>query len=686
MASDGNLWSVQAGSPAVLSVAAGRGLVNGTGAMAPLVATLGSVTATDSDVLARYTSGDYAHDQGALVAGFSGPGTSYAAGFDAAGGTPGLSILRSSNGAVTRVTGAPFPAVNGTAYWERLRVQRASAGDVVSVRAWPDGSPEPGTWALTFTDPTPLPAGLAGVAALDDGRGWSIDSFWAGLPPVVPASVPPPTPFAEDTFATRTVTDGWGTASDGNPWNQQTGWDHRLSVANGAGHVVGARDMSTMRSTLGAVTATDATLVARYTSQDYGNDDGHLLFRYSGPGSYYLAGLDSPLGSPELNVMRMSNGVQARVANVAFPAVNATSYWEMASIQTSGTTAVIKVKAWAEGTPEPTTWNLMYTDAAPLPGGTAGMEAWDSGKGWAVDSFAATPLVASSPTPAPTPAGTPTPAPSTAPASPPSPPTPTQTPSPAPAPTPLGPVGTDPSGVAMPTGNIPGWTPVFADDFTGASLNTSAWGTYNGQPGGDPGGCWDPSHVLVSGGMLHLETFQDVAAKTRQGCSSSWVSGGVSSARAFSQTYGKYLVRMRAGVGHGVSAIALLWPSTSGVWPPEVDFYEDGNGARTDMSATLHCGSNGNDSCQVQKSITVDFSQWHTLGVEWSPGVLNYTIDGQVWATVTNADGAVPTIPMEFDLQAQAGTCGVQFAPCPDSTTPSMVDYQIDWVAAYKPA
>ncbi len=104
------------------------------------------------------------------------------------------------------------------------------------------------------------------------------------------------------------------------------------------------------------------------------------------------------------------------------------------------------------------------------------------------------------------------------------------------------------------------------------------------------------------------------------------------------------------------------------------------------MAATLHCGSNGNDGCQIQKMLTMDFSQWHTIGVEWSPGVLNYTVDGTIWATVTNSSqGNVPTIPMEFDLQTQAGTCSDSFAPCPDSTTPSLVDYQIDWVVAYKP-
>jgi beta-glucanase (GH16 family) len=231
-----------------------------------------------------------------------------------------------------------------------------------------------------------------------------------------------------------------------------------------------------------------------------------------------------------------------------------------------------------------------------------------------------------------------------------------------------------PSGAAIPTGNLPGWQQVFADDFAGTSLNASNWGTYQGQPGGDPGGWWDPSHVVVHNGLLELQTYQDPAFGNR------WVSGGLSSARALKQTYGKYLVRFRMDKGNGIGGIGLLWPSDGG-WPPEIDFVEDGGGNRTDTSATLHYGSSDN---QVQRSVSADFSQWHTIGVEWTPGTLTYTLDGAVWATVVNVN--VPAVPMEMDLQTQAGTCGDQWAPCPDATTPAHVNLQVDWVVAYKMA
>jgi beta-glucanase (GH16 family) len=226
----------------------------------------------------------------------------------------------------------------------------------------------------------------------------------------------------------------------------------------------------------------------------------------------------------------------------------------------------------------------------------------------------------------------------------------------------------------MPTGNLPGWVMAFSDDFTGNALDTAAWGAYSGQPSGDPGGFWDPSHVVVHDGMLELLTYRDPRWDNR------WVSGGVSSAPALRQAYGKYLVRFRMDRGDGIAGVLLLMPS-NGDWPPEIDFAEDGGGPRSSTTATLHYGS-AND--QTQYSVSTDFSEWHTIGVEWMPGSIVYTLDGRTWARVSSP--AVPVGAMEFDAQTQAGTCGDPYDPCPDASTPSRVDMQIDWVVAYRPA
>lgn len=216
------------------------------------------------------------------------------------------------------------------------------------------------------------------------------------------------------------------------------------------------------------------------------------------------------------------------------------------------------------------------------------------------------------------------------------------------------------------------WHRIFFDSFS-RGLQPRRWGRYSGQPRGDPGGWWAPSHVVVRHGIVSLETYRDRRFGDR------WVSGGFSSGPALKQTYGRYEIRLRMDRGKGVAVVALLWP-VSDHWPPEIDFAEDGgeDKARNQVTATLHYGSHNG---QIQRSVSGDFTRWHTLGVQWLPSELVYTLDGRAWAVAKGAE--VPSEPMELDIQTQAGTCGDPSAPCPDATTPPRVNAQINWVAAY---
>lgn len=216
------------------------------------------------------------------------------------------------------------------------------------------------------------------------------------------------------------------------------------------------------------------------------------------------------------------------------------------------------------------------------------------------------------------------------------------------------------------------WHRVFFDDFK-HGLDRAKWGRYSGQPGGDPGGWWEPSHVVVRNGVLNLETYRDRRYGGR------WVSGGLSNARALKRTYGRYEVRFRMDAGKGVAGILLLWPVRDH-WPPEIDFAEDGGrtGRRHSMSATLHYGE---ENHIIQREVRADFTRWHTMGVVWTPSKLVYTLDGRPWGRVSSRH--VPSEPMELAMQTQAGTCGDRYAPCPDSTTPAEVNMQIDWVRVF---
>lgn len=219
------------------------------------------------------------------------------------------------------------------------------------------------------------------------------------------------------------------------------------------------------------------------------------------------------------------------------------------------------------------------------------------------------------------------------------------------------------SGMAPPASSaLSGYSQSYVYDFSSATSLPSGWYDFTGQPGGDPGAQWASSHVVVGDGMLSLNTWQDPAYNDE------WVAGGVCQC-GLANTYGAYFVRSRV-TGAGPTQVQLLWPT--GSWPPEIDFNETG-GTTTGTSATVHFDSTNE---QDQRTLTIDMTQWHTWGVIWTPTSITYTVDGQVWGTVTVAS-EIPDQPMTLDLDQQTW-CQSGWA-CP--TTPQ--SEQINWVAEY---
>jgi beta-glucanase (GH16 family) len=227
--------------------------------------------------------------------------------------------------------------------------------------------------------------------------------------------------------------------------------------------------------------------------------------------------------------------------------------------------------------------------------------------------------------------------------------------------------------VPMP-GDIPGWKRTFADDFNGS---LSQWGLYEGQPGGDPGGWFRRSHVTTVDGKAVIKASRE---DTPNG--NIYASGGMNSGRSFSQTYGRFEFRFRMDEGYGVSFALLLWPNQE-IWPPEIDIAEDRGKGRDLLHTSLHYGT-ANDHHQIMRDHDgVDTTRWHTAGVEWRPGRLDYLLDGDVWATVESDN--VPDIAMVIAIQSQAWFCqgAGGWSDCPNSTTPPVVNLEVDWVVAY---
>jgi beta-glucanase (GH16 family) len=235
--------------------------------------------------------------------------------------------------------------------------------------------------------------------------------------------------------------------------------------------------------------------------------------------------------------------------------------------------------------------------------------------------------------------------------------------------------GSSPSGVPMPVGDLPGWHQTFTEDFNGGDL-AKRWYSYNGQPGGDPGGWFMSSHVSERDGSLVINGSLENTPNGRL-----YATGGISNAKSFSQTYGKFEARFRMDDGWGINYALLLWP-TDNSWPPELNFAEDLGEGRQVTTATVHWGGPGAaHQFDPQFLYGYNFTDWHTVGVEWTPNGATVQIDGRNWHTFPASE--VPRVPMSMALQTQAWVCGGSFSTCPDGRTPANVNLQVDWVVAY---
>jgi beta-glucanase (GH16 family) len=211
------------------------------------------------------------------------------------------------------------------------------------------------------------------------------------------------------------------------------------------------------------------------------------------------------------------------------------------------------------------------------------------------------------------------------------------------------------------------FTQVFTDQFD--TLNTATWTRYNGIPTCCPQSGWAKTHVVATDGAMNILTYPDPARGNK------WTSGGVSMARSVNQTYGQWTIRFRMDKGAGTGMDVALRPQGSGTVVDWAEESTDHGADRNLETATLHYGST-----RVHAHVNGDFSQWHIMTLQWTPGKIVVMLDGTPWATYTSH---VPTAPMHLVMQSEVGTNGFA-GVMPNATTPGKVAFQIDYVNVSK--
>jgi Glycosyl hydrolases family 16 len=243
-----------------------------------------------------------------------------------------------------------------------------------------------------------------------------------------------------------------------------------------------------------------------------------------------------------------------------------------------------------------------------------------------------------------------------------------------------------PSGQAIPIGDLPGWKQIFTSDFNHGNVPVGGfpgkayaakWSENypDGTPdtaGQMPGGksAYYPSKVLsISNGVLdmYLHTENGIP----MGAAPSPIIGNATKSPYNSLLYGRYSVRFKSDALAGFKTAWLLWPD-SGVWPRdgEIDYPEQD--LTKAFYGAVHWSDGGKDTFETIQS-GASFTTWHTATTEWSPGRVEFFLDGRsIGVSTTN----VPHTPMHYILQTESCLTG-----CPAPSTSGHLD--VDWVAIW---
>lgn len=233
-----------------------------------------------------------------------------------------------------------------------------------------------------------------------------------------------------------------------------------------------------------------------------------------------------------------------------------------------------------------------------------------------------------------------------------------------------------PPAVVLPVGiNDPALRLVFSDEFDGNSLDRSKWRSDGRWNIGTS--CLSDQNISVNNGSLHLRALRDSTL-----CGALWSGATIQTSYTdgpgFQYAYGVLEARVKIPPGLG------LW---EGVWtcfaqaadkPAELDAAEWLGVDPVGVHATVHY-ADGSQSGALVGSTNWRDGQWHTMALDWLPGVLVWYVDGVAVRTIQ--DARVPTGP-QFPLLTMAvgGTWGGE----PDANTPNPSYFDIDYLRIWQ--
>jgi chitodextrinase len=254
----------------------------------------------------------------------------------------------------------------------------------------------------------------------------------------------------------------------------------------------------------------------------------------------------------------------------------------------------------------------------------------------------------------------------------------------------------DPSGQAVPLGDISGWHQIYADNFASENVplgitcgdpngfphTLTNWNAYPYPWKGTPTwGTYCPERTTsIHDGIMDIWLHSENVGGTMLHLIDAPMPKIAGYPNTNGQRYGRYVVRYEEPTSFPMFHVSwLLWPN-SDTWPRdgEIDFPEgDTNGSTWGF---MHWQDATSGSQQDAYSTGVPlYGTWHTAVIEWLSSRVTFILDGRVVANSTDPT-KIPHTAMHFVIQ-NGGSFGVS---TPDNTSQGHI--YIDWVAIYAPA
>jgi beta-glucanase (GH16 family) len=218
-----------------------------------------------------------------------------------------------------------------------------------------------------------------------------------------------------------------------------------------------------------------------------------------------------------------------------------------------------------------------------------------------------------------------------------------------------------------------GWQQTFAADFNGqTSVSPTVWNTF-----------YSFAPTTVNNELQYYapdafsfgsNSYLRIAAQQRSNNGKAYTSGLITTRNMFSQTYGYFEIRARFPAGKGLYPSFWLAPLDSSK-AASINIFEVLGSDPTRVNMSIWCSA-GSSSSYVSSTFTD--GNFHTFGLQWTPSILRWYIDGvERWSY----SACLPNFPMY--LVANMAIGGTK-PGSPNATTTFPSYFEIDYIRTYK--